>query len=36
MENIDIIKQIIEKFQAYYKQMIVDSGHNATGNLADT
>lgn len=36
MENIDILKQIIEKFQAYYKQMIVDSGHNASGQLGDT
>lgn len=36
MKDLDILKQIIEKFQDYYKQMIVDSGHNATGHLADS
>lgn len=36
MENVEILNKIISQFQNYYKQMIVDSGHNATGNLADT
>lgn len=36
MENVEILNKIISQFQNYYKQMIISSGHNASGNLANT